>query len=163
MSSVSNAEVLRVLEIQKDEQAVIRVRTQHHISLVFSKCTIDIFEKDGVVYTRQEYDCDEEELEVTRDDNLETQPFDYEDMHTQLYTPPDVIKYAGGDFHEVNDKHESKLQGLDIIKEIDYFVKDDLIDNFDEEGGTQLLDDYTDDEDTQLEYTQRDYTTCPFC
>ena len=46
---------VRVLDIMEDEEAVIRVRTKFHISLVFSSCTIELFEKDGVVYTRQEY------------------------------------------------------------------------------------------------------------
>lgn len=46
---------VRMLDILEDEEAVIRVRTKFHISLVFSACTIEMFEKDGVVYTRQEH------------------------------------------------------------------------------------------------------------
>ena len=46
---------VRMLDILEDEEAVIRVRTKFHISLVFSACTIELFEKDGVVYTRQEH------------------------------------------------------------------------------------------------------------
>lgn len=46
---------VRMLDILEDEEAVIRVRTKFHVSLVFSSCTIELFEKDGVVYTRQEH------------------------------------------------------------------------------------------------------------
>jgi len=48
------SEQMRVMEIGEDEQAIIRVRTKHHISLVFGKTTLTLFEKDGVVYTRHE-------------------------------------------------------------------------------------------------------------
>lgn len=45
---------VRIMEICEDEQAIIRVRTKFHVSLVFGSCTIDLFEKDGVVFTRHQ-------------------------------------------------------------------------------------------------------------
>jgi hypothetical protein len=48
------SEQMRMMEIGEDEQAIIRVRTKHHVSLVFGKVIVTMFEKDGVVYTRQE-------------------------------------------------------------------------------------------------------------
>ncbi len=48
------SEQMRMIEVGEDEQAIIRVRTKHHVSLVFGKTTLTLFEKDGVVYTRQE-------------------------------------------------------------------------------------------------------------
>lgn len=48
------SEQMRMMEIGEDEQAIIRVRTKHHVSLVFGKVVMTMFEKDGIVYTRQE-------------------------------------------------------------------------------------------------------------
>lgn len=61
---------VRLMEIGEDEQAIIRVRTKHHVSLVFGKTTLTLFEKDGVVYTRQE---------VTDPDGLSDDGDRYED------------------------------------------------------------------------------------
>jgi hypothetical protein len=61
---------MRLMEIGEDEQAVIRVRTKHHIALVFGNVTMTMFEKDGVVYTRQE---------VTNTDGLDDDGDHYED------------------------------------------------------------------------------------
>ncbi|NBX49295.1 hypothetical protein EBT25_04985 [bacterium] len=65
------SEQMRMMEVGEDEQAIIRVRTKHHISLVFGKTTLTLFEKDGVVYTRQE---------VTDADGLSDDGDRYEDV-----------------------------------------------------------------------------------
>lgn len=52
---------VRMLDILEDEEAVIRVRTKFHVSLVFSACTIELFEKDGVVYTRHEHSAPDQD------------------------------------------------------------------------------------------------------
>lgn len=137
MSMVENSPgVLRMIDINNDEQAIIRVRTDHHISLVFSRCTIDLFEKDGVVYTRHDYDApDSSYTEETwesknDDDNLETQPFDYQPSKSSVTTPLRVVVAANGHFDEVNARHESTIQDLGA----------DLNYSYGDAGGTQIED-----------------------
>ena len=135
-SEYSNDHQVRLLEIAEDEEAVIRVRTKFHVSLVFGNCTIELFEKNGVVYTKQEYRApsesdnlsvgdpeypsylDTQTLEGDDYDDtqpvpgdtqlLETQPWDYEETDD----PPDVIKFADGSFVQVNEIHEFKIQDV---------------------------------------------------
>lgn len=158
---------VRLIEIAEDEEAVIRVRTKFHVSLVFGNCTIELFEKNGVVYTRQEYRAPSESDQLSIGEpeypaHLETQPLggetqiddDYEDTQpipgdTQLETqpwdyeepidPPDVIQFAEGSFIKVNEDHAFKMQELDTIIE--------------EVGCTQLEPGYDSDETTDSVYT----------
>lgn len=137
MSLVENSSsVLRVLEINNNEQAVIRVRTDHHISLVFSRCTVDLFEKDGVVYTRHDYDAPDSSYtgetweSKDDDDNLETQPFDYQPPKSSVTTPSRVVVASNGHFDEVNARHESTMQELEA----------DLNYSYGDVGGTQIED-----------------------
>jgi len=119
---------VRVMQINEDEEAVIRVRTKFHVSLVFDKITVEIFEKDGVVYTRQEVidggDDDEYTEECDVADDLETQPIDWEDQFTTpppivVADPPEVIRNAGGSFDEVNERHASVLELASIYNDVD--------------------------------------------
>lgn len=181
---------VRIMEINEDEQAIIRVRTKFHVSLVFGSCTIDLFEKDGVVYTRHEStitgdDDDDSVGGIELDGNAETQEMfgdtqiieSYqeeggtqielfeeeggtqiesfeEEGKTQggtqlledLVTPelkdlPDIVRYAGGNFVQVNEKHSSRLEMEDMDKELDN-VRESLCSQFD----------YVDDQDLDVVY-----------
>jgi len=138
------------MQINEDEEAVIRVRTKFHVSLVFSRMTLEVFEKNGVIYTRQEVndgdvDDDKSVDEPEYGSDLETQPLDWEDQFTTpapittvTSDPPDVIKYAGGDFNMVNDRHATRLELLDIGKSVRESIAH--VDDYDHliPGGTQL-------------------------
>lgn len=127
---------VRLIEIAEDEEAVIRVRTKFHVSLVFGNCTIELFEKNGVVYTRQEYRAPSEtdalsvgepeypaDLETQPlldesteegDTQLETQPWDYDEPSD----PADVVSFANGTFSQVNARHSFSLEDrLETITE----------------------------------------------
>lgn len=167
-SDVVNDHNVRVIHIAEDEEAVIRVRTKFHVSLVFSSCTIEMFEKDGAVYTRQVYsNPEDDDLESVGDvdysSNAETVPLmdnPYEDMedpmvHAAWYTTPapiedpiDVIRFAGGEFDHVNEKHAARLECsgaygfddlfADIEAEYESFKTPDYL----RPGETQLQDEY---------------------
>lgn len=138
---------VRVMQINEDEEAVIRVRTKFHVSLVFDKMVIEVFEKDGVVYTRQEVvDAGDDKYTEEReyDSDLETQPLDYEDQFTTpppvvVEDPPAVIRNAGGSFDEINERHASALEMASLYND----VVDDILEEGDDydylmPGGTQL-------------------------
>lgn len=137
----------RIIDMNQDEQAVIHVRGARNIMLVFSNCTMDVFQLEGVVYTRMEYqpnaletfpvddEKDSQEFVLT-DDNVETQVMDEEDMELV------ATRYAGGSFDKVNEDHAARLEVIDLCSD----TTDETEDEEEEyERG-----------DTQLEYTQLD-------
>lgn len=136
------------MSIEEDEEAVIRVRTKFHVSLVFSRMTIEVFEKDGVIYTRQEVNGGsasdtESEGEHEYGDCLETQPFDWEDQFTQkepevLMTPDVVVGYAGGHMDQINEKHASRLEGFGVSEIEEPLDMTRKVLAYDEAGETQL-------------------------
>jgi len=110
---------VRLIDIKENEQAIIRVRTKFHIELVFDGCVIDMFEKDGIVYTRQEHhEVDSDDGSVGQseyDGNAETQALDgytqIEDYdETQIEESPDITQWTGGTFDSVNEHWENDLQ-----------------------------------------------------
>lgn len=122
-SDIADDHRVKIMEIGEDEEAVIRVRTKFHVSLVFSRMTIEVFEKDGVIYTRQEVNggntsdtqsVGEPEYDQDLDTQyLETQPDDWEDQFTTpIEEPREVVQMAGGHFDCVNEKHASRLEDL---------------------------------------------------
>lgn len=170
-SDVVNDHRVRLLHIAEDEEAVIRVRTKFHVSLVFSSCTIELFEKDGAVYTRQVYSKpDDDDIashgEVDCSSNAETQPLvdedpyaDIEDpmVHATWYwstpqpqpeDPVEVIQMAGGDFDQVNEKHAARLEcsgayGFDdLFSEIEAEYQSFHTPDYLKPGETQLQDEY---------------------
>jgi hypothetical protein len=154
-TEIANDHRVRMLDILEDEEAVIRVRTKFHVSLVFSRFTIEVFEKDGVVYTRQEANnITPEDIQSVGEEEygseLETQPFDWEDQFTTPNDPPVVIDLAGGDFHQVNEKHASRIEGLgdDIGGKVLEF---DSVGDIDAKGEVP---DYLKPGDTQIECSQ---------
>lgn len=133
-SSIDDSKV-RILDILEDEEAIIRVRTKHHISLVFNSCIIDIFEKDNVVYTRQEYRNASEDDEssvgcVEVDHDIDTQALVTSDNdivvleETQLMCDEELPKFSCDldMFEQTNQDLADALEYLDIY----------------ESGGTQL-------------------------
>jgi hypothetical protein len=130
-----------IIDIGENDKPVIMVRTKHHISLVFEHVTMDMFEKDGCLYTRQyptKEDVDgsswSEDGETTEIESmyLEGQPFDYCDKYM---TPNQVVRYAGGHFDEINEKHASRLEmeDLETIKN-----KLDFLPGYLDSGETQI-------------------------
>lgn len=118
-SEYADDHIVRIMNINEEEQAIIRVRTKFHVSLVFSRMTLEVFEKDGVIYTRQEVNGGDVDDEVYVDEpeygsDLETQPLDYEEkkQDDEFITPPVVTMFAGGNFDQINEKHASRLEGL---------------------------------------------------
>lgn len=145
--SYTNDHRVKIMDIQEDEEAVIRVRTKHHVTLVFSRMTLEVFEKDGVIYTRQEVNGGsasdtESEGEDEYDQYLETQPFDYQDKFTTPVDAPmepvDVVGYAGGSFGHVNEKHASRLEGFGIEQPEEGLDVTRKSLAFDEAGETQI-------------------------
>lgn len=114
---------IRLIDVLEDEEAVIRVRTKRHISLVFMSCTIDIFEKDGIVFTRQEYRSVSEgddnsigDVEVAHDiDTQAIQSSQKEDIveETQLM---DLGEFNTGTFEQNNQNLEDVLEYLDVYE-----------------------------------------------
>lgn len=51
---MNSSSVIREITIEADEKAVIEVRTQHYVKLVFGSCVIGMREEGGVVYTFME-------------------------------------------------------------------------------------------------------------
>jgi hypothetical protein len=136
----------RVIDIEADEMATIMVRSEHHVTLVFGRMSLDVFERDGMLYTRQGVkdvvvedsvvDDDGDTQPVPGDTQLETQPWDYE------YTTPEdtqeVISFAGGTFEQVNERHASRLEMDDMLTCM-YTIKEELsFGGCDEGGDTQL-------------------------
>lgn len=122
---------VRLLDIKENEQAIIRVRTKFHIELVFDGCVIDMFEKDGILYTRQEHhipDIDDESVGQSEyDGNAETQAME---GYTQVEEEesPDITRWSGGSFDEVNEAWEIKLQETEDEMQEGYTQIDDFVD-----------------------------------
>jgi hypothetical protein len=159
-SDFANDHRVRIMEINEDEQAVIRVRTKFHVSLVFSRFTIDVFEKDGVVYTRQEVNGGSEDDtqsigEPEYGSELETQPIDWVDQFTTPDDPPEVVQCAGGDFNQVNEKHASRLEMTDVKKDL-VSIAEELEYRFDEAGDTQI--EIEEEGSTQIEIEEEGFT-----
>lgn len=150
-SEYADDHIVRIMNINEEEQAIIRVRTKFHVSLVFSRMTLEVFEKDGVIYTRQEVnggdvDDDMSINEPEYGSDLETQPIDYEEKKTndEFITPPVVSMFAGGNFEQVNEKHASRMEGItdndSIIQNLSFFeIKEEIEeDDWCAPGGTQI-------------------------
>lgn len=134
----------RLIIVESGEQATVVVRSEQHVTLLFGRMSLDVFERDGMLFTRQgvkdvvieenEEDSDAETQPVPGDTQLETQPWDYE------YTTPEdtqeVIHFAGGTFQQVNEKHASRLEMDDMLTCM-YSIKEELSFN-DGCGETQL-------------------------
>jgi hypothetical protein len=180
---------VRIMEINEDEQAIIRVRTKFHVSLVFGSCTIDLFEKDGVVFTRHEStitgDNDDDSVGgIELDGNADTQEMlgdthiieSYQEeggtqiesfeeeggtqggtqllddfITPELTDPPDIVRYAGGDFTQVNEKHAFRLGMDDMDKDFDT-VRESLCSQFDCVDGQEVdvLYDYEETQDESM-------------
>lgn len=129
MSSEGGVRV-RYIEIEEDEQAIIRVRGKHHVSVIFEICTVDLFDRDGVVYTRHEYNnlpdaehrlplspardryADSDADTECMDDDYEEDPMLWPsrtDPDPMYATPPYVAYMAGGHWDDVNEKHASRV------------------------------------------------------
>ena len=110
----------RFITVEENEKATIMVRTKHHVSLVFATFTMDVFQREGCIFTRQYVHGDDGS--ETEDDNespyLEGQPFDYKDKFTTPVEPVVVTRNAGGTFEQVNEKHAQHIetQELDEVK-----------------------------------------------
>lgn len=138
----------RVISVEGDEPTTIMVRTDRVVTLVFGRMQLEVFEKDGRLYTIQgisementqtemEEDYDETQP-VPGDTQLETQPWDYE-------TPPDdtdlVIKFAGGTFTQVNEKHAARLEMSDLKEGLDTIAEELSFTDAFGAGETQLED-----------------------
>lgn len=108
-------EIVRLLEVRENEQAIITVRTKHHITLVFEKMVVDVFEKDGLVFTRidtnekREERQSVEDVDCDDDDGVETQEI--------LRTPDVVAEYASGHYDHINEAHaEAIANGRDAME-----------------------------------------------
>ena len=128
----------RIITINPGEEVIIRVNSTKHITLEFPSGIMTAFEEKGVLYTRhqaQEGDdsgsetCDEEEV----DDLVETQFLETQvDTQTQIETPPSVVRWAGGHFDQINEKHMSRLI-MEDIEELQMELFGDM-----ESGDTQI-------------------------
>lgn len=154
----------RTIEIERDDIATVVVRSDYVVTLVFGRMSIEVFERDGRLFTCQGISDVENSQQVEvfssgddRDATLPledpsiligTQPVDYQ-------TPEDdtdeVVKFAGGTFREVNEKHESKLQLTEMRTEIDA-IKEDLF-----KAGDTQIEGYDSDE-TELDDVLPMYT-----
>lgn len=128
-----------MMEVRPGEQAVITVNTKHHITLVFESMVMEIFQKDGVVYTRIESDQKEsrsEDSTVAEDDeSVEV----YEETQKMVETPSPVVKYCNGHFENINEKHAEAIRAGTPLVQREY-VKCLLADEFyDLAGDTQLM------------------------
>jgi hypothetical protein len=156
-SDMVNDHRVRILHIAEDEEAVIRVRTKFHISLVFGNCTIEMFEKEGVVYTRQEYSKPDDddmmsygEKDIAADVDTEVEEITDSGSDTDDEDDPiGVVQMAGGDFKKINEKHASRLErpghllGFeDIYREIEAEYEALMSPEYLRPGGTQLQDEY---------------------
>ena len=115
--SVVDSREVREIVIEENVEAVIVVKTKFHVELIFDSMIIDVFERDGVVYTRQQARV--VESVVVKEE--ETQEID-EGFQTPD-EPVDVLRAAGGNFAEINAKHASRLEmeSLEhLIKELKY-------------------------------------------
>ena len=113
-----DAREVREIVIEENVEAVITVKTKFHVELIFGSMIIDIFEKDGVVYTRQQPRPVDVPVEVEEDS---------QDVDEQGYQTPDdpidVLRAAGGNFSAINAKHASRLEmeSLEcLMKELKY-------------------------------------------
>lgn len=131
----------RIITIQEGEEAIIRVKSTKHVTLEFPSGILTAFEENGVLFTRhqaQEGDdsgsetCDEDEVDdLTETQYLETQLLEVE-TQTQLMTPPSIVRWAGGHFDDVNEKHMSRMM-MEDIEELQMELFGDM-----ESGDTQI-------------------------
>jgi len=128
--SAVDAREVRVIEIAEHVEAIITVKTKFHIELIFDTIVMDIFEKDGVIYTRQQ----------VRNSDVKSVGSWEEDGEADQYQTPDdpidVTRAAGGNFAQVNEKHASRLEMeslTEVIKELQYDetqLDGDFVDGF---------------------------------
>ena len=146
ISSISMDSDVRTVEIHENESAIITVRTDRHITLVFGSCTIDLFEKGGVVFTRQQYrtpttttqpetwsqgtSIKSPQMSQTELDNFdidETQPMPGETQidETQAFdyetpqSPDGLIKFSDKTFIEAIEKACSRLEEMRVDDDYD--------------------------------------------
>lgn len=114
---VVEAREVRVLEIEEHVEAIITVKTKFHIELIFDSVVIDIFEKDGVVYTRQQVRSTDMKSVGSWEEDGEADDYKTPD------DPIDVTRAAGGNFAQVNEKHACRLEMeslTEVIKELNW-------------------------------------------
>lgn len=103
---MNGAPVLRDIVIEADEKAVIEVRTQHYVKLVFGSCVIGMREEGGVVYTFYENPRDEI---ASGDVEYEADPL----VEANWGWPSIEYSPSGGisqeSFNSVNEKHADEL------------------------------------------------------
>lgn len=166
-TEIANDHRVRIIDVTEDEEAIIRVRTKFHVSLVFSRFTIEVFEKDGVVFTRQEANnITSEDIQSVGEEeygsDLETQPFDWEDRFTTPNDPPVVLEMAGGDFHQINEKHASRIEGLDKGEVLEFEnigdTQEEDVPDYLKPGETQLDNDIEDATQTESQRDVGGYT-----
>jgi hypothetical protein len=110
----------RIITINEGEEAIIRVNSTKHVTLEFKAGILTAFVEKGVLYTRHEKQEDDsgsetEDEDIEVDDNQETQYLETQiETQTQLTTPPSVVRWAGGHFDQVNEKHMSRMMMEDI-------------------------------------------------
>lgn len=135
-------EVVRLLEVRENEQAIISVKTKHHISLVFEKMVVDVFEKDGVVFTRVDVSEKREERSASEwmDVHVDNDVKDGESVTQEIIcTPEAVAKFAGGHYDQINEAHAEAISKGQSELEREY-VRLCLTDEFyDMAGETQLM------------------------
>lgn len=169
--SSENPSQLRVIEVNEDEQAIIRVRTKHHITIVFDKSIWDMFEKEGIVYTRQVFEEAQDGYQEESEANVETQKL-VEPLNTYDQEEWERSQFYNLDFDKTNENHENDLQSRELLgleKHIDTGTAEicgDSDSEFSKEGEEieRALEDleeekkwrdwYREHGDTQLEYTQ---------
>jgi hypothetical protein len=118
----------RIITINEGEEAIIRVNSTKHVTLEFKAGILTAFVEKGVLYTRHEKQDDDsgcetedEDQDIEVDDNQETQYLEtqidedtFVETQPVLETPPSVVRWAGGHFDEVNEKHMSRMIMKDI-------------------------------------------------
>lgn len=92
------AQSTRIFTINQGEEAIIRVNSNKHVTLEFSKSIVTLVEEHGVVYMRQEFqegDIGEPVMEVDVEQE-ETQIMETQiETQTQIeFTPPPPVKRA---------------------------------------------------------------------
>jgi hypothetical protein len=104
-------EIVRLLEVRENEQAIISVRTKHHISLVFEKMVVDVFEKDGLVFTRIDTNEKREEREEVEKIGVDDDGEEDDGVETQkiIQTPDIVAEYASGHYDHINEAHAEAI------------------------------------------------------
>ena len=114
---VVEAREVRVIEIEEHVEAIITVKTKFHVELIFDSVVIDIFEKDGVVYTRQQARTQDVKSVGSWETDGEADEYQTPD------DPIDVTRAAGGNFAQVNEKHAHRLEIgslTEVMKELQW-------------------------------------------